>query len=71
MVFVAQENSRVKQLQELELINKTIIIFESASRLIDLLHDIRTVMGERYVSVIRELTKIYEESDLLSNLSDY
>jgi 16S rRNA (cytidine1402-2'-O)-methyltransferase len=56
-----KQNSRVKQLQELKLINKTIILFESASRLLDLLHDIKTVMGERYVSVIRELTKIYEE----------
>ncbi len=65
-----KQNSRIKQLQELKLINKTIILFESASRLVAVLEDINNVMGDRQVSVVRELTKIYEEikTDQVNNI---
>ena len=68
-----KQNSRIKQLQELKLINKTTILFESASRLVDTLHDINTVMGKRHISVIRELTKIYEEikTDQINAVIEY
>lgn len=39
----------------------TLIYYESAQRLLDCLRDIQAVMGDRRVSVIRELTKKFEE----------
>lgn len=59
--LLPKQSARIKQLQELKLINKTTILFESANRLVSILHDINTVMGNRQISVVRELTKIYEE----------
>ncbi len=53
--------SRKKQLAAIKTENRTIIIFESANRLVKTLEDIHTVLGDKLVSVIRELTKIYEE----------
>ncbi|MCB1651782.1 MAG: 16S rRNA (cytidine(1402)-2'-O)-methyltransferase [Alphaproteobacteria bacterium] len=39
----------------------TLIVFETAPRLLKSLADIRNVFGERNVAVVRELTKMYEE----------
>lgn len=40
----------------------SLIIFESGPRLIDSLKDMLTVWGDRPAAVVRELTKLYEES---------
>ncbi len=40
----------------------TVILYEAPHRVVDTLSDIDTVMGNRQVVVMRELTKIYEES---------
>lgn len=40
----------------------TLVCFESAARLLKTLIDIREVLGHRDVSVVREITKMYEET---------
>lgn len=40
----------------------TLIFYEGASRVLKMLGDIDHVMGDRHVSVARELTKMYEET---------
>lgn len=40
----------------------TLICFERGSRLLDALKDAQEVLGDREVAVIREMTKLYEES---------
>jgi 16S rRNA (cytidine1402-2'-O)-methyltransferase len=40
---------------------RTLIAYESPHRLIDALHDVQSVLGERPVCVAREMTKHYEE----------
>lgn len=57
-----KSGARTKQLQELKLINKTAIIFESANRLAATLHGINTILGNRVISVVREISKLFEES---------
>ena len=52
---------RRKQLQNLELETRTIVIYESPHRLIATLQDILKVLGDRYSVITRELTKKYEE----------
>ncbi len=41
---------------------KTLVFYESPNRLVSALKDIREVLGDRQVSVSRELTKIHEET---------
>ena len=43
------------------LFNKPIVILESPKRILKTLKDIREYLGERYVVITRELTKVYEE----------
>ena len=40
---------------------RTIVILESPNRILKTLKDVREYLGERYVVITRELTKIYEE----------
>ncbi|MDH5723348.1 MAG: 16S rRNA (cytidine(1402)-2'-O)-methyltransferase [Alphaproteobacteria bacterium] len=57
----SKTQARKKILEEWAAVPSTLVAFESASRLLATLHDIGAVMGKRYVAVIREITKIYEE----------
>lgn len=57
-------------------LDATIIIYESPNRLIRTLENIQNTLGNRYIVIARELTKIHEEfqkgyiEDILSKLSE-
>lgn len=54
-------NKRREQLEELKDKKETIIMYESPHRLAKTLEDILKILGNREISVIREISKIYEE----------
>ena len=61
-------NSRMKHLNSLVEEKRTIIIYEAPHKLRGTLDDILLVLGDRKVSLVREITKKYEEV-LLTTLS--
>ncbi len=68
---------RVKLLENLklslEIINSTVIIFESPYKLQRSLSDIKEVFGDIEITIARELTKIHEEikKDKISSILEY
>ena len=54
--------AKQKVLQELASIHATLIIYETANRLIQTLTDISNIIGNRQVAVVREITKKFEET---------
>ena len=52
---------RRKKLESLKNINSTLIFFETSQRLLDMLVDFQEVLGDRRLTIARELTKVYEE----------
>jgi 16S rRNA (cytidine1402-2'-O)-methyltransferase len=50
-----------RQFAELSSLNSTLIFFESAQRLVDSLQKMMQALPGRSVSVVREITKLYEE----------
>ncbi|MCK4234976.1 16S rRNA (cytidine(1402)-2'-O)-methyltransferase [candidate division WOR-3 bacterium] len=54
-----KRKDRIARLKEEE---RTIILFESPFRLLSLLREMQETLGERNISVSRELTKLYEET---------
>ena len=65
-----KEAGRQKALKNLHSIPATLIFFESARRLDAALQDMLTVLGDREAAVVREITKLFEETrrDKLSAL---
>ncbi len=57
----SKTSARKKALAELKYIETTIIFYETAPRLISSLDDILNTLGDRKISVARELTKKFEE----------
>ncbi|MDJ1288309.1 16S rRNA (cytidine(1402)-2'-O)-methyltransferase [Candidatus Midichloria mitochondrii] len=53
--------SRLKELISVKEIEATLIFFETAKRLLAVLHDFLEVFGNRKMAIGRELTKLYEE----------
>jgi 16S rRNA (cytidine1402-2'-O)-methyltransferase len=51
-----------KELQSLALVPSTLVFFESARRLLDTLTIMNEALGNREAAVVREITKLYEES---------
>ena len=60
--FLPVENKpRKERLQELAAERRTMILYEAPHRLQDTLKDLYTILGDRKISICRELTKINEE----------
>ena len=60
-----KKEARRSALQDLAQIKATLIFYESPRRLPDFLRDAADILGDRDACLLRELTKIYEESTLL------
>lgn len=59
--FLPKRKGRRLRLSELAEEKRTVVVFESPERLLKTLQDCLEAMGERPVSVCRELTKMHEE----------
>ena len=57
-----KSNARKTTLQELKNVPATLIFYEAPQRMTETLQDIRTVLGDRAVSISRELTKKFEQT---------
>lgn len=58
----SKKKDRRKALENIKYEERTIILYESPYRVLDLLKDIKDIMGNRKVSISREITKVYEET---------
>lgn len=58
----SKKKDRIQELERIKTYDKTTIIYEAPHRLLDLLQDMKEVLGDRRVSISRELTKKYEET---------
>jgi 16S rRNA (cytidine1402-2'-O)-methyltransferase len=72
--FLPRKKGRTTKLQNLANEQHTIVIFESPNRIAKTLQDLYRFLGDRKVTITRELTKIFEEVirgnlEELSNLS--
>lgn len=56
-----QKNTRLERLEELRREKRTIIFYEAPHKLCDTLRAMYQVLGDRRITLTRELTKIYEE----------
>ncbi len=52
---------REKVLAEVELLQATLVLYESPQRLLELLRDLNAALGPRRACIARELTKVHEE----------
>lgn len=59
--FLPKKKGRQTLFNKLREEERTIVILESPNRILKTLKDVREYLGERYVVITRELTKIYEE----------
>lgn len=57
-----KKNERLKVLAEIDDRSETVALYESPHRILDALEDIKMVLGERPLSVSREITKLHEET---------
>ena len=56
-----KEKARFDFFDELKLVNSTLVVYETAIRILKTLKIINEIMPNREVSVVREITKLYEE----------
>tara|TARA_Y100001960_G_scaffold315271_1_gene380534 strand:+ start:257 stop:940 length:684 start_codon:yes stop_codon:yes gene_type:complete len=68
--FLPKKKGRTKRLNYLKDLDCTVIIFESPKRLLKTLNDIFAILGDRVISLCKELTKLHENVKLgyLSNI---
>ena len=57
----SRKGERRKALESQKTTTKTLVFYESPHRLIEMLKDVRAILGERDVVVAREVTKVHEE----------
>ena len=67
--FLPKKKGRQTLFNKLKEEERTIVILESPNRILKTLKDVREYLGERYVVITRELTKIYEET-IRGNVSE-
>ena len=69
----SKQQARLHALEMLKPIPTTLVFFESARRLQASLEDLSSMLGNREAAVIREITKLYEETrrDTLPNLVEH
>jgi 16S rRNA (cytidine1402-2'-O)-methyltransferase len=65
----ATTNARKQKLTALASVKSTLVFYEAPHRIEDVLSDIQEMLGDREVSISRELTKLHEEH-LFGKLSD-
>lgn len=59
--FLPRKKGRKTKFEFLTSLPTTVIIYESPHRILKTLNDINSYMGDRFISICREITKIYEE----------
>ncbi len=59
--FLPVKKGRATRLDRLKNEERTVVLYESPHRILKTVNDIRTVLGERQITVARELTKKFEE----------
>lgn len=57
----AKQAARRRFFQELELEDRTIVVYEAARRMVSCLEDLLAALGDRPLAMARELTKMFEE----------
>ena len=62
--FLPKKKGRQKRLDYLKNIDGTIVLFESPKRIFKTLNDIKNILGNRVVSICKEITKIHERVTL-------
>lgn len=69
----ARQEAALKDIQSLAHIPSTLVLFESARRLSATLSLLHKGLGNRHAAIVREITKLYEESKrgMLSELIEY
>ncbi len=69
--FLSQEDKKRKdELESLKNYPYTIVFYESPHRIYSLVKEMYNVFGDRFVTISREMTKIYEET-IYFNLNEY
>ena len=57
----SKKRARRKTLEEQKPATKTLVFFESPHRVLEMLRDVREILGDREVVMAREVTKVHEE----------
>ena len=57
----SSSSARKKRIDVFKNYPHTIILFETSKRFLDSIKDLRDILGNRQLSVVREITKLYEE----------
>ena len=65
----SKKNKRLTELNALKNVDHTLIFYEAPHRIIEVLEDMISVFGDRYISISREISKKYEEV-YRGNISD-
>jgi len=72
--FLPKKKGRETKFKQLESLDCSIVIFESPKRITKTLNDINKYLGDRVISICKELTKIYEKvfignvNEIINNL---
>ena len=68
-----KQNARREELEKVKSLSATLIFYESPNRLIKTLKDMVAIYSSREATIVREITKKFEETkkDTLNNLLDY